>query len=271
MKRHILLSILLPALLLCSCAERTPRFVIIHFNDTHSHLDPLRSGEYAGGGGVIERAAFVDSVRAAEGENRVLLLHAGDWDQGTTYYSEMGGKLEVALINALRYDCLTLGNHEFDDGIESLTERVRDINAPVVCANLDLSSFELGNYVKPYTVINKGGVKIGIVGLICDLSSVVSKTSSARIPQEDPVPALNRYAKILREQEACTFVIALTHVGYDEDKEYAAQSLGVDLFVGGHSHTFTDGIVYVENPEGKKVGIVTDGCWGLQAGLAKIY
>lgn len=259
------LFILAAVAALCACG---PRLVIVHFNDTHSHLDPLRDGR----GGIIERAAFVDSVRKAVGSDKVLLLHAGDFDQGTSYYSQMHGRLEVKMINALQYDALTLGNHEFDDGIEDLTERMRDVKCPVVCANLDLSSFELGQYVKPWCIVNKGGMKIGIIGLEADISTCVSKTVSSRIPQLDPVDETNKWAKYLREEEKCDMVILLSHQGYDpEDQENAAKIKGVDLVVGGHSHTFVDDFVYVKDAEGKSVPIITDGCWGLEAGVIKVF
>ena len=260
-----ILFILATVAALCACG---PRLVIVHFNDTHSHLDPLRDGR----GGIIERAAFVDSVRKAVGGDKVLLLHAGDFDQGTSYYSQMHGRLEVKMINALQYDALTLGNHEFDDGIEDLTERMRDVKSPVVCANLDLSSFELGQYVKPWCIVNKGGMKIGIIGLEADISTCVSKTVSSRIPQLDPVDETNKWAKYLREEEKCDMVILLSHQGYEpEDQENAAKIKGVDLVVGGHSHTFVDDFVYVKDAEGKSVPIITDGCWGLEAGVIKVF
>lgn len=252
-------------LALCACS---PRLVILHTNDTHSHLDPLRDKPR---GGVIERAAFVDEMRRKVGEGRTLLLHAGDFNQGSSYYTNLGGQLEVDLVNAMRYDCITLGNHEFDNGIEDLTARAAQIQCPIVCATLDLTSFELGKYVKPYAVIERGGMRIGIVGLLCDITPNVSRTISARLPQMDRVEMLNKYAERLRNQEKCDYVIALTHIGYREDQELAAATRGVDLIVGGHSHTFIKGVKYVRNLDGKRVPIVTDGCWGLEMGVLKIY
>lgn len=249
---------------LCACG---PKLVIVHTNDTHSHFDPLRDGT----GGIIERAAFVDSVRKANGEDKVLLLHAGDFDQGTSYYTELHGRLEVQMINAMGYDAVALGNHEFDDGIEDLTERVKDINCPVLCANLDLRSFELGQYVKPYAIIEKGGMKIGVIGLEADISSCVSKTISSRIPQLDPVRETNRWSQYLREAEHCDMVILLSHQGYEEDHANAALIKGVDLVVGGHTHTFVDALSYVEDPSGYKTPIITDGCWGLEMGIIKVW
>ena len=261
-----ILTILAVAAALCAC-EQQPRLVIVHCNDTHSHFDPLRDST----GGIIERAAFIDSVRKADGADKVLLLHAGDFDQGTSYYTQMHGRLEVDFINALGYDAVTLGNHEFDDGIEDLTERVKDIKSNVVCANLDLSSFELGEYVKPYCIVNKGGMKIGIIGLEADISTCVAKTISSRIPQLDPVEVTNKWAKYLREDEQCDMVILLSHQGYEEDRENAAKISGVDLVVGGHSHTFVDDFVFVTDPTGYETPIITDGCWGLEMGIVKVW
>lgn len=254
--------------ILLACCACSPRLVIIHTNDTHSHLEPLR-GEPRGG--VIERAAFVDQQRQKAGEGRTLLLHAGDFNQGSSYYTTFGGQLEVELVNAMRYDCITLGNHEFDNGIEDLTARAAQIRCPIVCASLDLSSFELGKYVKPYTVIERGGMRIGIVGLLCDITPNVSRTISARLPQLNNVEVLNKYAKLLRDEEKCDYVIALTHIGFKEDQKLAAATRGVDLIIGGHSHTFLEGVKEVNNLDGKPVPIVTDGCWGLEMGVLKIY
>ena len=257
-------TLLAVAAAFCACG---PKLVVIHTNDTHSHFDPLRDGT----GGIIERAAFVDSVRKAEGENKVLLLHAGDFDQGTSYYSQMHGRLEVDMVNAMRYDAVTLGNHEFDDGIEDLASRVKDIKCPVICANLDLSSFELGEYIKPYCIVEKGKMKIGIIGLETDLSTCVSKTISSRIPQLDPVEVTNKWADYLRNTEHCDMVILLSHQGWDEDLENATKIKGVDFVVGGHTHCFVDGFSYAQDPDGKEVPVITDGCWGLEMGMIKVW
>ena len=271
MKRFIYLTVLAASVLLSACTPE-PRLVILHFNDTHSYLEPVRSGPMKGHGGAIERAAFVDSVRCAEGEDRVLLLHAGDFDQGTSYFSELDGDVEISVINAMRYDCITLGNHEFDNGIEELTRRLANLDSvPVVCANLDLSPFELGKYVKPYAVIERGGSRIGIIGLAPDISSCVAKTVSSRIPQLDDVECVNRYTETLRAEEKCDLVILLTHIGYDEDLALVPQTHGVDLLVGGHSHTLIDEPAVVNDADGKPVTIVTDWCWGLEAGVMKLY
>ena len=156
--KKILILLAAASLAFCACC-RQPKLVILHTNDTHSHFEPVRGGEDDGLGGCIERAAFVDSVRAAHGADRVLLLHAGDFSQGTPYFSELDGVLEPRVINDLAYDCITLGNHEFDNDIEALTARLKALRSEtrVVCANLDLSGFPLGEIVKPFAIIRRGG------------------------------------------------------------------------------------------------------------------
>lgn len=270
MIRRILAAAAL-ALALCAC-QSEPRLVIIHTNDTHSHFEPIRSGADAGRGGIIERAAFVDSVRNAVGGDKVLLLHAGDFSQGTSYFSELGGQLEPRMINALCYDCVTLGNHEFDNGIEDLEARLAMLTGTrVVSSNIDVSQFGLAEYVEPYVIIEKAGLKIGIIGLESDLSANVSAVTASRIPQLDDVEVTNRWAGYLHDTEKCDLIILLSHAGYSVDQEIVPQTRYLDLVVGGHSHTFVDDFLYVEDLDGRKVPIITDGCFGVEMGEIKIY
>ena len=267
-KRFILLAAALMAV--CACNQQ-PRLVILHTNDTHSHFEPLRGGENDGVGGAIERAAFVDSVRNVYGADRVLLLHAGDFSQGSPYFTELKGVLEPKVINDFGYDCVTLGNHEFDNDIEALTERLKMLkNTKVVCANLDLSPFELGEVVQPYAIIERGGLKIGIIGLESDLSTNVTKTVASRMQQFDDVEVTNRWADYLHDTEKCDLIILLSHAGSDVDQEIVPQTRWVDLVIGGHTHTFVDGFLYVKNARGKEVPIITDGRWGLEMGQINI-
>lgn len=264
------ITIILAAVLsICSCC-REPKLVILHTNDTHSHMEPYRAGARKGQGGIIERAAFADSVRNAMGESRVLLLHAGDMGQGSSYFTQFKGELEIDMVNAMRYDCITLGNHEFDNGIEALGKRLARIECPVVCANLDLSTFGVGKYVKPFTVIERGGMKIGIIGFAPRLKGSVSSTIADRIPQLDKIEVANRYAAELKARK-CDLVIALSHLGYEEDMELVPQTRNIDIVVGGHSHTFLDDFTYVRNLDGKKIPIIQDGCHGLEMGEIRVY
>ncbi len=239
---------------------------VIHINDTHSHIDPQRSGEYIGRGGVIEQAAYIDSVRCADGKRNVLLLHAGDYGQGTSYFTEMGGNIEIDVMNAFRFDASCLGNHEFDNGIDELARRLKNLKNDVVCANYDFSGTVLEDLVQPYTIVRKAGKKIGIIGLLTDISSVVDGDIAKALQYQDPAKVVNKYAEYLREEKGCDMVICLSHLGYTEDKELAASTVNVDLIVGGHSHTLLHKKQIVKNPEGDDVVVVQNWKWGLNLG-----
>ena len=268
MKRFLVIA--LCALALCSFSASAQKLVIVHVNDTHSHLDPLRDGT----GGVVERAAYIDQVRKEYGRRHVLLLHAGDFNQGTSYFTLLNGDLEVSLVNALGYDCITLGNHEFDNGIEDLARRLKTVKCPIVCCNYDFSPFELGQYVTPCTIVRRGGMKIGIVGALCDISSVVARPIADRLPALDTETEVNRWAAYLKNEKKCDMVILLSHLGFDgpqSDVEISSKLHNVDMIVGGHSHTNLDDIVWKTDADGKPVGIITDGEWGLNLGQIEIY
>jgi len=248
---------------------------ILHVNDTHSHMEPIRSGEYAGMGGALERAAYIDSVRTADGPENVLVLHAGDFWQGTTYFSEYKGDVEIQVMNAIGYDAVTLGNHEFDNGIEALGERLASLECPVVVCNYDFSPFEAGKYIKPYVIVEKAGKKIGIIGVLCKLKDMVAGDIADRIPSFDMAESLQKYADEIRPQ--CDLVIALTHIGYTEhnpgdttDPMLCAATRNIDMFIGGHSHSFMEEPDLVENLDGKKIPIVQTGWMGAYMGEFKL-
>ena len=252
-------------------SKEVHHLTIVHVNDTHSHFEPERTGEYAGMGGALERAAYVDSVRTADGASNVLLLHAGDFCQGTSYFSELKGVVEVRDLNTMGYDVVTLGNHEFDNGIEGLGTLLSGLNMPVVVCNYDFSPFEAGKYIQPYVIVEKAGLKIGVVGVLCGLKDMVAGDIANRIPAFDTVPTVQKYVDLLRPQ--CDLVIAPTHIGYTEhnpgdliDSQLAAATRGIDMIVGGHSHTFLEEPTYVANLDGKRVPIVQTGWMGVYMG-----
>lgn len=287
-------------------SERDGRkLTILHTNDTHSHIDPERGGRDAGKGGVIERAAFIDSVRAADGRRNVLLLDAGDFEQGSSYFTILGGKVEIETLNAMRYDAVCLGNHEFDNGLDDLARRARKLKCDVLCANYDFSSFELGRYVRPYAIYRRGGLKIGVIGLLCDVRSVVPAETAAKLTFISPAEVVNKWASVLRDKKGCDLVIVLSHLGYGSGaskikpstappSESAASSnvaggkaapvpamvpeadrddcglatliRGVDIIVGGHSHTNLTEPTVVPDLDGMPVTIVQDYRWGAYVG-----
>ena len=243
---------------------------ILHFNDTHSNIDPLRSGELKGRGGVIEQAAYIDSVRKVDGKKNVLLMHAGDFSQGTSYFPEMGGNIEVDVFNAIGYDAVALGNHEFDNGVEEIARRVKNIDCPVLCANYDFTGTALDGLVEPFVILKKAGKKIGIIGLLPDVSVVVSANLVKGLQYQDPVAVVNKYAEYLAAEKKCDLVICLSHLGFREDKYLASQVRNVDLIVGGHSHTHLDEMVEVDDLDSKPVRIVQNWHWGLNVGNLKL-
>ena len=176
-------------------------------------------------------------------------------------------------MNAMGYDVSALGNHEFDNGSEDLARRLSKAKFDVVCANYDFSGSRLGKLVKPYTVVRKAGRKIGIIGLLVDVTKVVDKSVAGELRYLDPVETVNRYSAILKEK-GCDLVIVLSHLGIEKsdftDIMLAEASHDVDLIIGGHSHTFLEEPVYVKDADGDDVMIVTDGCWGLYVGKLEV-
>lgn len=248
---------------------------ILHWNDTHSHADPNRGGDSDGLGGVIECAAYVDSVRAEVGKKNLLLLHAGDFGQGTSYFTVLNGDMEIELMNELGIDVSALGNHEFDNGPEDLARRLKDAKFEVVCANYDFSNLGgLDKYVQPYTIVKKAGKKIGIIGLLVDVTTVVDRDIADNMTYLDPIEQTNKYAKILKEEKGCDIVIVLSHLGTVGrrpcDTDIAAECSNIDYVIGGHSHTFLEEPIVVHNVDGHNVPVVTTGCYGIYTGELKI-
>lgn len=262
--------ILLLFVAFAAVSAKAQDLTILHLNDTHSHIDPQRSGEYKGRGGVIEQAAYIESVRQSEGKRNVLLLLAGDFSQGTSYFTELGGDIEIDVINALDFDAVCLGNHEFDNGIDELARRLKDIKTDVVCANYDFSGSALEGLVEPYSIVRKAGRKIGIIGLLTDIMSVVDRGIADELSYQDPVEVVNRYAELLKEEKGCDIVICLSHLGYSEDKDLAGKTRNVDVIVGGHSHTLLHKKQIVENIDGDDVVVVQNWKWGLNVGCLTI-
>lgn len=258
------------AALAFACGLDAQELTIIHFNDTHSHVDPQRSGDYVGRGGAIEHAAFIDSVRFASGKKNVLLVHAGDYGQGTSYFTELQGNIEIDVMNSLGFDVVCLGNHEFDNGTVELARRLKNLDAEVVCANYDFTGSPLEGLVKRCTVVKRAGKKIGFIGLLTDIRRVVDKNIADEFKFLDPAEVANELAEYLKKEKGCDMVICLSHLGYEEDKEVAASMRNVDLIIGGHSHTLLHKKQTVKDLDGKDVVIVQNWKWGLNAGELKI-
>lgn len=274
MKKIFLSIIALAAVTTLAAQDLT----ILHLNDTHSHIEPERLGDINGHGGIIEQAVYISEVRKEVGKKNLLLLHAGDFSQGTSYFTELKGQIEIDNLNAMGYDVVTIGNHEFDNGMSALAKRLEQLNCPVVCANYDFTGTPLADVIKPYTIVKKAGKKIGVIGVLTDVSTVVDKSLNAGLEFQDPLPIVQKYADYLRNEKGCDLIICLTHLGDKGskskgaiiDQTLVAGTTGVDIVVGGHAHTKLDEMEVWKNAAGEDVVYVTDGGWGLEVGRLDI-
>lgn len=261
--KKLLFSVFFAAITLTAFSQN---LTILHTNDTHSHIDPVKGGEKNGHAGVMERAAYIDSVRNAVGSKNLLVLDAGDFSQGSSYFTLLGGDLEVKVMNAMGYDITCLGNHEFDNGPEELARRIRMADFRVVCANYNFAGSPLEKLIKPYAIVKRGGMKIGVIGVLTDVTKVVDKDIADKMTYSEPSEVVNRYAEILRNKKKCDLVICLTHIGYEEDVQLASTLRNVDLIIGGHSHTDLPVATLVKDADGKEMNVVTSECWGFYVG-----
>ncbi len=209
----------LPSLPLLSFTKpEIKKITILHTNDVHSHIDPFPADDprNANMGGVSRRAALIESIRK-ENPN-VLLLDAGDVFQGTPYFNYYGGELELKLMSMMQYDLATLGNHDFDNGIEGFYSQLPHANFDFVSANYDFKNTALDTHIKPYKIFHKDGIKIGVFGLGIELQGLVDKKNYKETVYRDPIEIAQDMTRILKKDEKCDLVICLSHLGYDYKK-----------------------------------------------------
>ncbi|CAM3718602.1 5'-nucleotidase [Flavobacterium saliperosum S13] len=255
------------------------KITILHTNDVHSHIDPFPADhpKNPNMGGVARRAALVEQIRKEE--KNVLLLDAGDIFQGTPYFNYYGGELEFKLMSMLQYDLATMGNHDFDNGIEGFYAQLPHAEFDFVSANYDFKNTILDGIVKPYKIIRKDGIKIGIFGLGVELQGLVSPQLYKETVYNNPVEVAQEMTRILKQENKCDLVICLSHLGfkYSNDPEkicdvnLAKKTKDIDLIIGGHTHTFLDKPVIEKNSDGKEVLINQVGCYGINLGRIDFY
>ncbi|MDG1393491.1 MAG: metallophosphatase [Flavobacteriaceae bacterium] len=259
--------------------SKASKITILHTNDVHSHIEPFgpNDGDNANKGGVARRASLIENVR---NENpNTLLLDAGDIFQGTPYFNFFGGEVEFKLMSMLKYDVATIGNHDFDNGIEGLYKQLPHANFDFVSANYDFSNTIMDTHVKPYKLFNKGGVKIGVFGLGIELLGLVNKEAFKETTYLDPIEIAQDMSRILKEDEQCNLIICISHLGYAyknepnkiSDLKLAKATKNIDLIIGGHTHTFLDKPTVETNADGKKVLVNQVGCYGLYVGKIDFY
>lgn len=242
-----------------AAAQSVKELQVFHTNDMHSRVEPF-SEDYqdtllAGKAGMVRRATFIKQQRELHPD--LLLFDCGDFSQGTPYYNIYKGEVEVRLMNEMRYDAGTIGNHEFDFGLENMARLFRLADFPIVCANYDVTGTVLEGLVKEYVVLRRNGVKIGVFGLGTQLEGLVAKESYGDVKFEDPVSEAQRIADLLRTQEKCDVVICLSHLGWQgdpySDVELIENTRGIDVVLGGHSHSYFEVPAYYKNLDGVEV------------------
>lgn len=246
------------------------RLTILHTNDMHSHIEPIVGGRNNGLGGMAQRAALINKIR--EENEHVLLLDAGDIFQGTPYFNWYGGELEFKLMSKMGYDAATLGNHDFDNGLEGLNRQLPHANFPFLCANYDFAGTLLHDKFLPFKIIKKGELKIGIFGIGIELDGLVPKALYDETIYIDPIERSNYFANLLKNELDCDLVICLSHLGYSYKEQkisdiiLAEQTKNINLIIGGHTHTFLDKPVSKINAEQKEVMIAQVGWAGIKLG-----
>ncbi len=248
------------------------RLTILHSNDVHSRIEPfpMDGSRYQGLAGVARRSSLINKIRAEEAQ--VLLVDSGDMFQGTPYFNMFEGKLELELMSKLGYEAGTFGNHEFDNGIDGLVKHLDKATFPFLTANYDFSGTLLEGKTQEYTIINKGDLRIGLTGVGIDIEGLVDPNNYKGMKYLDPIPVVNRVAKMLKEEKGCDLVIVLSHLGYTysddkvSDLKLAANTQHVDIILGGHTHTFLDEPTRVKNRQGNEVLVNQMGFAGIRLG-----
>jgi len=256
----------------------TKKITILHTNDVHSHIDPFpkEHSQFANLGGLARRATLVESIRQENANT--LLFDAGDIFQGTPYFNFYGGELEFKLMSKLRYDAATIGNHDFDNGVEGLAAQLPHAKFKLLSANYNFSNTLMQGHVEPYTTYLVDGIKIGVYGLGIKLEGLVSPSLYKETKYDHPYPIAQDMERILKTEEKCDLIICLSHLGYQykvadkpNDLHLAAKTKHTDLIIGGHTHTFLDKPTIVQNMAGKNVLVNQVGCFGINLGRIDFY
>ena len=258
---------------------KSKKITILHTNDVHSHIDafPANHPKSANMGGVTRRAALIEKIRKEE--PNVLLLDAGDIFQGTPYFNYYGGELEFKLMSMMQYDLATIGNHDFDNGINGFYAQLPHAKFDFVSANYDFKNTVLDTIVKPYKVFKKDGIKIGIFGLGIELDGLVDKKLYKETIYNNPIEIAQDITRTLKIEEKCDLVICLSHLGFQYKNEpekvcditLAQNTKDIDLIIGGHTHTFLDKPVIETNTDNKPVLINQVCCYGINLGRIDFY
>lgn len=259
MKRLHLIIIVALLSVVSASAKTKKQLVVLHTNDVHSCIMPLNENldnkDLAGRGGFVRRVNMIKEQRALHPD--LLFFDSGDFSQGSGYYTLFKGDVEVGLMNQMGYDAVTIGNHEFDFGLENMARLFRMANFPVVCSNYDFTGTPCDGLVKDYITINRNGLKIGVFALGAPLKGLVANHNCEGVKFLDPAETAKKYVKLLRKQEKCDVVICLSHLGWEiseyPDQQFLREIEGCDLVLGGHTHTYMPTLEYAPDKTGKMI------------------
>ncbi len=263
-----------------SCdSENFKKITILHTNDVHSHIEPFSKdhSEFPNRGGFERRSTILNSIRSKN--LNTLLLDAGDIFQGTPYFNFYNGELEFKLMSLLKYDAVTIGNHDFDNGITGLNEQMPNASFDFLISNYDFKNTVLDGKTSDYKIYTKSGIKIGVFGLGIELEGLVTKELYRETKYLDPIDIAQDVAKKLKNEEKCDLIICLSHLGYKYDNlpnricdyNLAKKTKDIDLIIGGHTHTFMNEPIILKNQISKDVLVNQVGCFGLFLGQIDFY
>lgn len=258
-------------------SDEVVKISILHTNDVHSHIDPFPQSHkrYPGKGGVQNRYNVIQKHRQ-ENPN-TLLFDCGDIFQGTPYFNLYGGELELKLMSKMGYDAATMGNHDFDNGMDGFLAVKRHANFPFICSNYDFSNTPLEGKTLPFKIFKKQGIKIGVFGLGIELNGLVDKKLYGKTVYNNPIDTANEVTTILRQKHHCDLVVCLSHLGYKydglkvSDMKLAKATSGIDLILGGHTHTFLEKAERVSNSKGHEVLVNQVGWAGINLGKVDFF
>lgn len=257
-------------------AQGVKQLTILHTNDTHSRIEPTaKNAKYqdeADKGGYVRRATYLKEIRS-DGVKNLLLLDCGDFSQGTPYYNMFRGEVEIRLMNEMKYDACAIGNHEFDFGLDNMARLFKMAQFPIVCSNYEVKGTVLEGLVKPYIIVERDGLKIGIFALSPRLAGLVQEDKYEGVVYKEPNDVANETAALLKREKGCNLVVCLSHLGMKAsgdnpacDENLVANTRNIDIIIGGHSHTFMKKPAVFLNADGKDVYISQMGKNGIYVG-----
>ena len=256
-------------------SKKPIKLTILHTNDMHSHIEAFSSGKNKGLGGMFQLSSLIKKIR--QEEENILLLDAGDVFQGTPYFNLFGGELELRLMSDMGYDAMTIGNHEFDNGIDEIANQMHHANFPFISSNYDFDNTVLKNKIIQHKIFNKSGIKVGVFGIGVELKGLVDPKLYGNTKYLEPMNVANNKAHLLKKKLNCDIVICLSHLGFEykdnkvSDMKLAANTKNIDLIIGGHTHSFINEPVIVKNSIKKNVLISQVGFGALKLGKIDFY